>query len=209
MTRSGHELALYNYDLKYKPGTVNRVPDLLSHKVSVIDDPLSPQIIANALQENPLWREIIAYLRERRPPRRRLPLPLEEFKMQDGLLYHTRLLTGRILQHLVIPRTLREEALKQAHGSEDAAHPSIFRTYCKLWDQYYFLQMLATVRKYVASCQACQRRKGGAGRAPLAASSEITQPLERVSADLIDMAGSTSGHRYLLVIIDHNTRYLQ
>jgi len=209
MTRWGHELALYNYDLKYKPGAVNRVPDLLSRKINLIDDPLSPQVVANAQGEDPLWREIIAYLRERRPPRRRLPLPLEEFEMRDGLLYHTRLLNGRILQQLVIPRALREEALKQAHGSEDAAHPGIFRTYCKLRDQYYFPQMLATVRKYVASCQACQRRKGVAGRAPLAALPEVTQPLERVSADLIDMAGSSSGHRYLLVIIDHYTRYLQ
>lgn len=38
---------------------------------------------------------------------------------------------------------------------------------------------------------------------------EITQPLERVSADLIGMAGSPSGHQYLLVIIERYTRYLQ
>ncbi|XP_037773545.1 uncharacterized protein LOC119569463, partial [Penaeus monodon] len=152
----------------------------LSRQINLIDDPLSPQVVANAQREDPLLREIISYLLERRPPRR----------------------TTWIL------RALREEVPKQAHGAEEVAHPGIFRTYCKLRDQYYSPQMLATVRKYIASCQACQRRKGVVGRAPLAALQEVTKPLERVLADLIAMAGSSSGHRYLLVIIDYYTRYL-
>ena len=38
---------------------------------------------------------------------------------------------------------------------------------------------------------------------------EVSQPFERVSADLVEMVNSARGHRYVLVIIDHFTRYLQ
>jgi len=38
---------------------------------------------------------------------------------------------------------------------------------------------------------------------------EVTQPFERVSADLVEMVTSARGHRYVLVVIDHFTRYLQ
>jgi len=37
---------------------------------------------------------------------------------------------------------------------------------------------------------------------------EVTQPMEGVSVDLIDLQGSTNGNRYVLSIIDHFTRYL-
>ncbi|XP_047488133.1 uncharacterized protein LOC125038637 [Penaeus chinensis] len=38
---------------------------------------------------------------------------------------------------------------------------------------------------------------------------EVSQPMERVSVDLIDFMGSTRGNRYVLSITDHFTRYLQ
>ncbi|XP_063594944.1 KRAB-A domain-containing protein 2-like [Penaeus indicus] len=38
---------------------------------------------------------------------------------------------------------------------------------------------------------------------------EVSQPFERVSADLLDLQGSNSGNRYVLSINDHLTRYLQ
>lgn len=70
--------------------------------------------------------------------------------------------------------------------------------------------MLAEVRQFVQSCVQCQRRKGLASRqAPLASMPEVTQPFERVSADLVKMVTSARGHRYVLVVIDHFCRYLQ
>lgn len=210
MTRWSHELSFYNYKLIYKPGASHHVPDLLSRKISSIDEILDPQTVAAAQQEDPLWSEIRDYLQERRVPRQRIPLNLEEFEMRDNLLYHLRVLPGRVINQLVIPRALRTRALDAIHSDAAAAHPGIFRTYCRLRDHYYFPQMLAETKKYVSSCLVCQRRKGRAGRrAPLASMPEVSQPMERVSVDLIDLMGSTQGNRYVLAIIDHFTRYLQ
>ncbi|XP_042868781.1 uncharacterized protein LOC122251142 [Penaeus japonicus] len=108
--------------------------------------------IAEEQQKDPLWTEILQYLQEQRLPRRRTPFPLEEFEVSDGLLYHLRHLPDRVIQQLVIPRTMRDE---------------------ELW---------------------CER---------------LTQDMERVSADLLDLQESRSGYRYVLVIVEHLTRYLQ
>lgn len=210
MTRWSHELSFYSYTLTYKPGASHYMPDLLSRKISPIDEILNPQTVAAAQQEDPLWNEVRDYLQERRMPRQRIPLNLEEFELRGDLLYHLRVLPGRVISQLVIPRTLRTRALDAVHADVAAAHPGIFRTYCRLRDHYYFPQMLAETKRYVNSCLICQRRKGRAGRrAPLAAMPEVTHPMERVSVDLIDLLGSTHGNRYVLAIIDHFTRYLQ
>jgi len=68
MTRWSHELSFYNYKLIYKPGASHYVPDLLSRKISPIDEILDPQTVVAAQQEDPLWSEIRAYLQEQRVP---------------------------------------------------------------------------------------------------------------------------------------------
>ncbi|XP_063604147.1 uncharacterized protein LOC134779795 [Penaeus indicus] len=184
----------------YKPGASHHLPDLLSRKVTAIGSDLDPQQVAEAQQNDPLWREVIDHHRERRAPRRRLPFPLDEFELRDGLLYHNRVLQERVIQQLVIPRSLRGKVLELVLGDRSAAHPGVFRTYCRLRDRYYFPQMLSEVRKFVLSCRECQRRKGVASKqAPLASMPEVTQPFERVSADLMEMVYSARGHRYVLV----------
>ncbi|XP_037783720.1 uncharacterized protein LOC119579946 [Penaeus monodon] len=167
----------------------HHLPDLLSRKVAAIDSDFDPQQVAEAQRDDPLWREVIEYLRERRAPRRRLLFPLDEFELRDGLLYHNRVLPERVVQQLVlIPRALRRKVLEFVHGDRTAAHPGVFRTYCRLRDRYYFPQMQSEVRKFVLSCRECQRRKGVASKqAPLASMPEVSQPFESVSADLLEM----------------------
>lgn len=140
-------------------------------------------------------------------PRQRMPLNLEEFEMRDDLLYYLRVLPGRVISQLVIPCNLRNTALDAVHADAAAAHRGIFRMYCRFRDHYYFPQMLTETKRYVNSCLVCQQRKCRAGRrAPLASMPEVTQPMERVSVDLIDLQGSTNGNMYVLSIIDHFTR---
>ncbi|XP_069979417.1 uncharacterized protein [Penaeus vannamei] len=69
--------------------------------------------------------------------------------------------------------------------------------------------MLRTVNDYVASCQACQRRKGPAYRASLAAAFQTTLPLEKISANLLELDTTAEGNRYVLSLVDHDSRYLQ
>jgi len=61
MTRWSHELSFYNYKLTYKLGASHNMPDLLSRKVSPINEILDPHIVAGAQREDPLWGEVKAY----------------------------------------------------------------------------------------------------------------------------------------------------
>ncbi|XP_037774615.1 uncharacterized protein LOC119571309 [Penaeus monodon] len=55
----------------------------------------------------------------------------------------------------------------------------------------------------------CQRRKGLTRRAYLEHMPDVTGPFDRVSADLVDLHHSARGNRYVLVLIDHLTRFIQ
>lgn len=159
MTRWSHELSFYNYVIKYKPGASHHLPDLRSRKIVATDSDFDPQQVAEAQNNDPLWREVIEYLRERRASRRRLPFLLDEFELQEGLLYYNRVLPESIIQQLVISRSLQGKVLEFARSDRSAANAGIFRTYCSLRDRYYFPQMLS-----VQTCSECQRRKGVVSR---------------------------------------------
>ena len=211
MSRFAHELSFYNYRLVYKQGASHHVPDLLSRAVDAVDiHQMDPKVIREAQLQDPLWKEVMLFLEEKKLPARKLPLFLDEFELQDGTLYHTRHLPDRIIHQLVVPKALRSSALHLSHAPPIAAHPGVYRTYCNLRGMFYFPNMLREVKEYVKSCPDCQRRKGSTPRhASLKSFPEATHPLERVSADLIDLVGSSTRHRYVLVIIDHFSRFLQ
>jgi len=210
MSRWSAELADHNFQIKYKQGRINYVPDMLSRDVAPISLS-SPDPYAMRVEQlkDPLLHEIVMFLEERAVPQQRPPLPLDEFELRNGVLYRLRHLPERIVEQLVVPRTLRKDAIKIAHASPIAAHHGIYRTYNKLRDLFYFPNMLGETRKYVSSCKTCQKRKGIGRRAPLQHAPEAVHPMERVSADLVDLHSSSSGNRYVLVMVDQLTRYLQ
>ncbi|XP_047498456.1 uncharacterized protein LOC125045295 [Penaeus chinensis] len=98
-------------------------PYLYGRHFKIITDhcPLVHTVVATQ-QEDPLWNEVRDYLQERRMPRQRIPQNLEEFELRADLLYHLRVLPGRVISQLVIPRTLRTRALDAIHADAAAAH---------------------------------------------------------------------------------------
>jgi len=210
MTRWACELSHYQFKIVYKQGIQHRVPDMLSRSVAQIDlANVDPTTMREEQMKDPLWQEVINYLEEKNLPKKKIPLTLDEFTLQDGVLYHLRQFPTHAVHQLVVPKVLRKAALKLAHDSSFASHPGIFRTYQKLKDLFYFPNMMRDVKAYVTACLTCQRRKGTPHRAPLATAPQVSAPFEKVSADLIDCGQSSSGLRYILVLIDHLSRYLQ
>ncbi|XP_037783488.1 uncharacterized protein LOC119579649 [Penaeus monodon] len=191
-------------------GTQHRVPDQLSRAVAATElHKRDPDDLRRHQLEDPLWKEVIGYLEERTLPHRRLPLSLEEFELRDGVLYHVHHLPDRVLHQLVVSKTLRGSAMHLAHEGATAGHPRVYRTYCKLRDYFYFPNMLAAVKEYVGTCRSCQKRKGMAYRVPLAAAPQASYPLERVSADLMELEVTSQGNTYVLDFIDQLTQYVQ
>lgn len=211
MSRFSHELSFYNYQLIYNKGAQHYVPDLLSRAVATVNlGDTEPASIRAAQQDDPLWKDVISYLEEEQFPRTKIPLPIGEFELQRGVLYHIRQLPDRVIHQLVVPKALRQQALQMAHCPPLAAHPGTYRTYVNLRNMFYFPNMLKHVKAYVQTCLQCQRRKGPmTRRATMHSMPHAHLPLEHVSADLIDLGGSSTGHRYVLSLIDLHSRFLQ
>ncbi|UYV77641.1 hypothetical protein LAZ67_15001799, partial [Cordylochernes scorpioides] len=111
---------------------------------------------------------------------------------------------------LVVPRHLRQELLKNFHDSPTAGHLGFTKTYDRIRKKYYWPGMYRTVRRYVAHCSDCQRRK----HQPQLPSGHL-QPIpvpevafEKVGMDLLGrFPTSEGGNRWIIVCTDYLTKY--
>ena len=165
---------------------------------------------------------IIEYLKNRVLPEdganaRRLLKEIGDFMLVDGILYHLDYPPGkglkkdRLVQQTVIPDKLVPEVLAAFHDEVTAGHLGIARTYQTIRQRYYWWGMSEAVKKYVQSCHSCQTRKrpGKANKAPL-----IPIPVESAwDRCVIDAVGpltvTSRGNRYILVLSDYLTKYVE
>ena len=109
----------------------------------------------------------------------------------------------------VIPRSLRETTLKEAHGSVTSGHFGVKRTLQRLRKCCYWVGMRRDAQEWCRTCEACIRKKGPVSRSqgPLQIVS-VGAPMERVA---VDIAGpfpvSAAGNRYIVVLIDYFSKW--
>lgn len=107
---------------------------------------------------------------------------------------------------LVVPARRRAAILISLHDSPFGAHLGFQRTYNKIRDRYFWPKMRRDIKKYVASCHKCQRRKVSNVRRqgltrPLPVAEEV---FDTIGIDLITkLPKSNSGHIAILVCTDN------
>ena len=103
----------------------------------------------------------------------------------------------------VAPKSISQDILKTHH--DEAGHPGIEQTKRSIADAYLWENLDNDVRRYVQSCQACQRQKANThpNIPSQGLSSTPKTPYEAISFDLIGPLGITrSNNRYILVGVD-------
>lgn len=154
----------YDFVFKYKPGKDNIVPDALSrrpdHKVS---DPTPCQINSMNISLDPGIRQrliecypvdpVLSSLYESC----RQASPSDRHFVFDDLLWINIKGTTR----LCIPSDtkLRSTLLHDSHDSPLAGHLGSDKTYHNMRRTFYWPRMARDVKRYVASCEQCQRNK--------------------------------------------------
>ena len=182
MTRYAHDLSFYDFEIRYKEGPTNYVPDLLSrHVASVNINDINPQELAKLQGQDAKFEEILGYLLQGKVPKKKLPSALSDFEMKDGILYRVLHLPDQTVFQLCVPEGLRKSALLTAHTPPLAMHPGIQRTYGNLRNMFYWPNMMADVRRFVEACLPCQQNRGVAQRVPMADAPLAMYPLEKVS----------------------------
>ncbi|GFV65721.1 retrovirus-related Pol polyprotein from transposon 412 [Trichonephila clavipes] len=111
-----------------------------------------------------------------------------------------------------IPKSLRNEIMREFHDKPLAGHLGRFKTYHKIRDICYFPYMRKFIEQYVSTCHMCQvknyKNALPAGRlVPIVSN----YPNEMVTLDLLGpySASRARRNRYVLVITDHFSKWAE
>ncbi|XP_072022131.1 uncharacterized protein [Amphiura filiformis] len=139
------------------------------------------------------------------------------FIIEKGVLYRQfqapNVEFGDTFKQVVVPQTFRTQVMKLAHESILGGHQGPSKTSDKVLSNFYWPGAQADIRRYCHSCDICQRTipKGRVTKVPLGEMPVIDTPFERVAVDLVGPIHPCSdrGHRYIIVLVDYATRYLE
>jgi len=123
---------------------------------------------------------------------------------RDGILYRK----SGLKDQTVLPKKFRKAVYTQLH--DDMGHLGAERTIDLARERFYWPYMQSDITHYVTKVCRClkQRKPTTHTRAPLRPI-HTTAPFELVSLDYLHLDKSVGGYQYVLVIIDHFTRFAQ
>ena len=133
--------------------------------------------------------------------------------VKDKILYkrwESPNLKSEIFQ-IIVPRNLINQVLEEAHDSVACGHFGVNKTLERIRKRFYWATCKNDVENWCRSCKVCVARKGPSekGKSPLQIF-DTGFPFERVQMDILGPLPTTSdGNRYLLVIIDCFTKWVE
>lgn len=133
------------------------------------------------------------------------------FFLDNGVLCRLYQSSQDSITQIVVPCSLRSSVLTTAHDQLLAGHCGVRRTLSRILSQFFWPGVSADVRRYVHTCDICQKTtpKGRIPPVPLATMPTVSTPFEKVAIDLVGPLSppSEQGHRYILTLIDVATRF--
>ena len=137
----------------------------------------------------------------------------DRLQVVSGMLYREWVkddVNDTMLQ-LVVPHTLRKDVLHFYHDIPSAAHLGTDKMLDKIRLSYYWPGLTEDAKKYCDTCDQCKATKllRKSNRAPLG-QYHVGEPMERVALDILGPLPLTrDGNRYILVIVDHFTKWTE
>ena len=134
-------------------------------------------------------------------------------ELKNGLLcrrYHKQDGTGSYLQ-FVVPKSIRDEVLKQMHDCVLSGHLGRKKTEQKLLQRFYWFEVRDDIRLWITRCETCQTTKlpKNKGKSALGSLS-VGAPLDRLSMDILGPLPQTPrGNNYILVVNDCFTKWVE
>jgi hypothetical protein len=194
----------YDFEIIYKPGSLNRGADALSRvsgegELCQLHSRIlwqEEEVLKQEVARDSLLQHIVKDLQQDE-------LSRPGYKMKQGvLLYEDRLVLSKNSE--LIPKMLEE-----FHITPQGGHSGFYRTYRRLAANLYWVGMKNTVQEFVKSCDVCQRQKY------LASSpGGLLQPLpvpdriwEDLSMDFITGLPKSKGYEAILVVVDRLSKY--
>ena len=137
----------------------------------------------------------------------------DQLVMQDQVLRYKWIDASCVEDRLlyVVPRQLRFKVMTLAHDNICAGHPGPEKMLHLVRRKYYWYGMVTDIKVFAQSCDNCTRGKKG-NRTPRSPMKKYHsgEPMERVHLDILGpLTTSAQGNRYILVIIDQFTKWVE
>ena len=207
----------YGPEFRYIPGKYNTLADGLSRSFEddekenvltlecftcqIVD--LDMELVRREQQKDSQIKEILGdlILDENSRP---------DFKLIDGIVYKKPDGEQKVAR-LYIPNSLIQEILHLVHTNITAGHPGIKKTIQTIGRNYFWPHYRKMAENYVHNCNTCQLHKGNVNvPAPLERYPTELTPFQVVAMDFLGPLPTTiRDNKYLLVFIDHLTRYVE
>ena len=114
---------------------------------------------------------------------------------------------SRTVEQLVTPRKCRKVALDLAHDVPMGGHLGSKKTLDRFLSRFYWPGIIHDVSQCYKSCEACQK---SGGRKSGKHAHLVSLPFQRIAMDIVGpLIRSKSGNKFILVICDYSTRYLE
>lgn len=195
LARWAMRLQSFDYEIIYKKGKDNIVPDALSRaiteEIEVIE--IKPE------DKDKEYKDIEEAVAKGDMK--------EDWSIDHGILWKYLKLKQFPNENdswkMVIPETLQEKVLKECHDDPTAGHFGMKKTINRVRQRYYWTSLIKDVKEYVRKCETCAKHK--VSQQPpsglMGKQRHVTEPFEVVSMDLMGpFPRSRSGNTMLLVV---------
>ncbi|CAL9699311.1 unnamed protein product [Knipowitschia caucasica] len=147
------------------------------------------------------------------PAVRKFWLCWPQVTLRQGVLYYSwdRIGDQHPTQLLLVPSSMQKEILQSCHNPPYSGHLGEAKTLQRVRQSYHWYGMGRDVQLFVKRCPHCSACKtaGPTKRAKLQ-SYQVGAPMDRVHLDILGpFPVSSSGNKYILVIIDQFTRWVE
>ena len=111
----------------------------------------------------------------------------------------------------VTPAAIRENIMRQMHTSVHSGHLMFDKMIARIRERFFWPKQQKMVKEFISTCIPCHKSQEPRVK-PKAKQMGIliSKPLELITSDVLcPVKTSRSGNRYILVIIDHFTKFIQ
>ena len=132
------------------------------------------------------------------------------FALEDGVLRRHVTQDGHTVKQLVVPASLRRQAMYVAHHLPLSGHRGKAKTRRILQKAFAWPRMYTEIDRYVDSCPVCQSTSTApVPKVPMGITKLSTEPFAKVAIDILGPINpaSSRGKQFLLVYVDLATRY--
>lgn len=200
------KLQQYDFTIVHRRGKDNIVPDALSRGVTC-DEIGTNNLFKN--HKDSWYTKMITKILEN-------PIDYPKWKTENEILYkrfknkYPDLSDTSNEWKIVVPKGFRTDIIKRNHDLPTAGHGGIFKTFCRVSNEFYWPKMKSDIVTYVKNCTICLAHKVEQ-KAPIGqmcGRPHINKPWQLICVDLVGpLPKSTHGYMYILSIVDYFSKF--